>query len=518
VIGCTVQELPLGLDLRFAGYDRVFLKLDHLPCRKVVRALAVALVSQTNANGPIKAPWTAKAYKNAIVQFATWLHGRGFDGDLADVTVEHLYGFGASCSAAIERSLRVLLKASITSGGERPVTPLVAEHLDGVGVARQPRLEALDPYTRGEYERLVEACRDEISAWEATRAVDPPGAAVVLAFRVLLGLEFGLPADSLTKLRVSGVRWQGEHEVRVEYLKPRGDGPQALTFRHRGPWSGPGLLLRWMRASKAMRAHAGEHADSLWLWLDSAGQVRPALFGEYEWRPKRLAFLDAHALRDDDRTRLALDFRRLRTTWIARKSRYWHGAVTVDPNHTAAVEGDHYVTGAARPDEVASLVEEAQRDLLRRAEHVALVLTPDAELADRVDGPDASRVRAEHEQPAVHGGEWDMFAAACRDPFDSPFSPKGSFCVAAVWSCLVCPLAVITPSKLPALLRLQDYLQQRSAEVDERAWAVAYAPAWVQLTTRILPRFDETALAAARAALENDDDLPSVPVDPLRTA
>jgi len=51
-------------------------------------------------------------------------------------------------------------------------------------------------------------------------------------------------------------------------------------------------------------------------------------------------------------------------------------------------------------------------------------------------------------------------------------------------------------------------LQERSAQVTEREWLIAYAPAWVQLTTRILPGFDDAAISAAWTVIENDEDLP----------
>ena len=55
-------------------------------------------------------------------------------------------------------------------------------------------------------------------------------------------------------------------------------------------------------------------------------------------------------------------------------------------------------------------------------------------------------------------GERDVFAAACKDFYNSPHGRAGSACPSPVWTCLFCPLAVFTPSQVPNLLRLRDHL------------------------------------------------------------
>lgn len=503
--GNRLQDVPLGLHLSYAGYEPLHLPLGHLPCQRLVRSLALALIAISNAGGSVKAPWTAKGYRNAIAQFARWLHKRGFTGDVADITVADLYEFGRDHDASVEGCVRALLRATVGSATARSVRPELLEHLAGRKVAETTRSEPLAPYSRGEQDRLAKACRAEIVAWDAAPPLTGPTPVVALAFRILLGLELGIVASALTDLDVSGVRWQGDRDVRVEYIKNRARGAEAMTFRLRGPWSGPALLSRWLELTAPMRANAPEVANRFWLLSDAEGRPQHAQFSDHSWRSTRLAFLRSHRLRDDDGRPLALDLRRLRTTWMARKAKYWHGAVTVDPNHTATVEGDRYLTRSADAEEVAAVVEAAQGDLLRRAEHVELVVAADDDLADEVDGPAAVVARG---ALTTDETEWDMFAAACKNPFDSPFTAKGSFCVAAVWSCLVCPLAVITPANLPALLRLRDFLEAKQAEVTAHEWVTAFAAAWVQLTTRILPRFDSVTLAAARAAVAADEDLP----------
>ena len=82
-----------------------------------------------------------------------------------------------------------------------------------------------------------------------------------------------------------------------------------------------------------------------------------------------------------------MDRRRIRTTFLSLRDRSrWHGSSrsAIDPNHTPAVEGDHYLTAATPAQRAAldTIIEDAQRDLLARA-HPPVVLSDEdaAELA-----------------------------------------------------------------------------------------------------------------------------------------
>ncbi|WP_416279409.1 hypothetical protein [Mycetocola zhadangensis] len=370
----------------------------------------------------------------------------------------------------------------------------------------QQRSVPLGPYSAGEFERLVSTCRAVIDSYNGLRLRPLPDLNVTLAFRILIGFEIGLPPECIDALRVEDLRWQGDRDLRVEFTKNRGSGRNALTFRDTGPWSGPALLTRWVSVFEMLRPDP--KSGPLWPWPSDPDPARFEPFSSNRWAVARREFMKTQQVRDDSQSLLVLDMRRLRKTWFARKSKYWHGAVTIDPTHSALVEGDRYLSGSAEPDEVDLTVESAQEDLLRRATAVALVVSDDGDLADGVD--DALLVSQRTE------GTWDMFAALCRDPFTSPFNQSGTFCTAVVWACLVCPLAVITPAKLPALLRLQDYLRDQSASVTQAEWVRVYGPAWVQLVSRILPQFGDAIIAEARRIVDDDLDLP-VPPSPLET-
>lgn len=502
-------EVPLALRLSFEGQPPMKLGLDKLPCRQVVRSLALALLDQTNSRGGIKTRSTAIQYYRVIRRFTLWLDARRFTGGLESLSVDDLYEYGRSEDYRHEQRLRALLRAATPSAGVgNHVSSELAPHLDGrlLSITRR-RSTPLRAYSAGEYDRIVATCRAEINTWDhkPTGFAQPPS--VVLAFRILIGLELGIPPESLNELHVQDLRWEGEKDLRVFFVKRRADGRQAMSYRAKGPWSGPLLLKRWIEATDHLRSTTGD--DRLWMWLKPSGSVERIGFRDAYWQKKRRAILRDWDLRDDEGNELSLDMRRLRTTWTVRKSKAWHGAITVDPNRTAQVEGDHYLTRSADPDEVDLVVEAAQSDLLRRAEAVALVVSDDAVIADGVDDPELVLLRGS--LPASRD-QWDMFAAFCRDPYDSPFNPKGHFCTATVWSCLVCPLAIITPGKLPALVSLERHLIEQAKNLTQGEWLRVYGPAWVQLVTRIFPQFSDSTLAAARdaAAAQNY----AIPKDP----
>lgn len=154
-------EVPLALHLRFEGDAPLRLDLSHLPCPAVVRPLALALLSLTNAGGTVKSAWTAKKYRDAIGRFARWLDASGFDGDLRDLTVERLYDYWQQERRAVENANRMLLAAATPDAGvNRPVRAEVVPHLMGTRVSPpKARDTPLAAYTSGEYTRLVTVCK-----------------------------------------------------------------------------------------------------------------------------------------------------------------------------------------------------------------------------------------------------------------------------------------------------------------------------------------------------------------------
>lgn len=101
-----------------------------------------------------------------------------------------------------------------------------------------------------------------------------------------------------------------------------------------------------------------------------------------------------------------------------------------------------------------------------------------------------------------------MFAAACTDFHNSPHGRPGSPCPAPVWTCLLCPLAVFTPTKVPNLLRLRAHLDRQWKMLGTDEWMALYGPAQLRLDRDILPAFPAEVIAAARVAVDDDADSP----------
>jgi hypothetical protein len=164
---------------------------------------------------------------------------------------------------------------------------------------------------------------------------------------------------------------------------------------------------------------------------------------------------------------------------------------------------ERYLT-VTKPNEfLESVVESAYAEVLTkvRAAPSPTVLTEEdvARLAaEAAEAAAELEVRREEVAPLL-GGERDVFAAACRDFYHSPYGASGEPCPAAVWSCLFCPLAVITPAKLPVLWRLLDHVEAQREAIEADEWTRIYGAVWHQLRENVFSRYPEALLAAARA-------------------
>ena len=148
----------------------------------------------------------------------------------------------------------------------------------------------------------------------------------------------------------------------------------------------------------------------------------------------------------EDGRPFALHGGRIRATYHhhRRDRSAWTGRTTIDPNHSAQVEGDHYLHShtPAQLDALEAIIEQAQTDMRRKAEP-PVVLTG-AQTAEFAAGFPRLVEQAGLDAVAVHAllaGEQDVFVAACAAPLNSPHAPAGTLCPARPWVCLLCPLA-----------------------------------------------------------------------------
>lgn len=220
---------------------------------------------------------------------------------------------------------------------------------------------------------------------------------------------------------------------------------------------------------------------------------------------------------------LSVDRRRIRTTYLSLRDRTrWHGSSrsAIDPNHTPAVEGDHYLTAAtpAQRDALDSIIEGAQHDLLSRA-HPPVVLSGQdaADLAGNYPGLLARLNLRDTAVSELLGGEQDVFVAACADPLSGLHGPPGKPCPARPWVCLLCPLAVFTPRHIANLLRLKAFFARQWKQLPAPQFMAVFGPYSTRIT-QILERYPAALIAAAAASVDDaaDQQIPLRPEERTR--
>ena len=161
-----------------------------------------------------------------------------------------------------------------------------------------------------------------------------PDGDVVLAYQLLLGCYCGVVPDGIADLGVGDVDWAGDAAVLLTYIKGR-TAAGSVTLPRRAVR----LLEQWLEHSAITRGHAPPQL---------AGQLRLHCSGRSDYRWQTAV--------DSERQRLwgehhgiLVDRRRVRTTNQSFRDRdTWHGSgrSLIDPNHSAQVEADHYLTPA----------------------------------------------------------------------------------------------------------------------------------------------------------------------------
>ncbi|MGH9069258.1 MAG: hypothetical protein ACRD0J_17480, partial [Acidimicrobiales bacterium] len=289
----------------------------------------------------------------------------------------------------------------------------------------------------------------------------------------------------------------------IAWEKQRGGGRESDRFGGAGEWSPGRIFERAVALTSGLRRHAGAgDAGSLWLALGPGRHIyRLRRSGGVRGAFSRWA--ESVGLSTPE-VPLELDGRRLRKTFYRRLDERFGGAIpsVAGINQSEQVAAERYLSVTQPTEFLEAVVEEAYAEVLAkvRAAPRPSVLT-DAEVARLISNEEEAAtelgVAATEARPLL-AGERDVFAAACRDFYHSPYGEAGSPCPAAVWTCLFCPLAVITPAKLPTLLRLADHVDAQRREMPADEWTRVYGAIWHQLRANILPRYPEAVIQAAR--------------------
>jgi hypothetical protein len=542
-------EDPAGISCVFSDGRRFRRHVTAAEPAELVRDLLAGLAALVHPHGSVDSPGALVAYTQGIADIARFMRERGAGGGAARLSRGLLAEYWMQAGGINESVTRRMLVSfdSATEGGalQEGARALAAGRL----FKAKPSSSPLVPYAEEEWARLRQACRDDVDeafarhrqALElAAGGQDPraggwtpankrwllmrlgplsdvqagehigrsaswvtriaggvraasdelfPGAHVVIAYRLLLGVYTGIVPDGVAGLGIGDIDWAGDSSVLLSYVKGR-TAAESRTLPRRAVR----LLEQWLEHSAQARGHApAELRDRLWLYYSHVGRSRwpaaPDASTQQAWARQR---------------GLSADRRRIRTTFLSLRDRSrWHGSSrsAIDPNHTPAVEGDHYLTAATPAQRAAldTIIEDAQRDLLARAHPPAVLSDEDAaELAAAYPGLVKGLNLDDAAIAGLLSGEQDVFTAACADPLSGLHGPPGKPCPARPWVCLLCPLAVFTPRHAANLLRLKAFFARQWQQMPSAQFMAVFGPYSTRIT-QILERYPAPLIAAAAA-------------------
>ncbi len=572
----TVNREPLAVVFAFPNGASWTADLAHLPNPQLALDLANGLAQLVHPHGTITAKATAVRYAVSIRKMVAALSIDGFVGGAADLTTAAVLRFWLAHSHDHERNSRRMLGGFDTIAQQ--LRPEVRQQIVGRMVRPRARTQPYEPYTEAEWQRLTDCCTAIVEdAWQqhgpmvtkARNGVDParggisedtvawwmahdgptnveslvahmrrpvkkeerrlagqlvphirealfPTHHVQLAYRVLFGIQTGIVPDGIDDLAVDAIEWAGDAVVLLSYVKGR-TGPEGANL----PAPAIRLLARWLDHSALLRRFAPPGLkDTLWISTAPASMNRDMPVVSIIGRDGMNAqFVRRHGLIADDGSSLPLHRGRIRTTYQNLLSRRgWTGRTTIDPNHSAAVEGDHYLTAMtpAQRDSVESIIEQGQSDIVRKA--LPPTVLSGEQTADLVAGfPVAIGQRRIDDATVLElvGGEQDVFVAACTDQLAGQWGPVGKPCPARPWVCLMCPLAVFLPRHAPNLLRLKAFFARQFRQMPAGQFVRVFGPYANRLDHEILPLFDLRVLDHATTAVRDDDT--EIPLRPEET-
>ena len=565
-----VVDTPLGLSCVFSDGSRAEFDLTGSPNPTLVRDLAVGLVELIHPHGSADTAGTVDHYVRALHRMVRALADQGFTGGIADLRRGQLAQFWMAGPNWWEALTRSLVEGYARSGGR--LGEGVLELAAGRHFNIQPYRRPLPPYSEVEWHRLTTVCRQQVDvsyaahrhalasvpggrhpgtgAWshqnfcwllstlgpigscEAAEAIDMsinvfrhrritavfheaalamfPHLEVVIAYRLLFGIYSGIVPDGIAGLEIGDIDWAGDSTVLLSYVKRR-TAAESTTL----PRPAVRLLEQWLAHSALLRSFVPpDERTTLWLGMSQPGcsrrleEVSRSAVGRWTRR---------HGIVGEDGEPLKLHRSRIRTTHHAmRDKKSWSGnaCATIDPNHTPAVEGDHYLS-ATTPGQrhaVETIIADAQHDILRRA-HPPTVITEEDAAALAESYPQLLAVMKLDEGVLAElvGGVRDVFTAACADQLAGLHGPAGKPCPARPWVCLLCPLAVFAPRHAVNLLRLKAFFSRRWQQMPAAHFMTVFGP-YAARIDQILDRFDPAELAAAATSVtDSDDEIPLRP-------
>lgn len=555
-----IIEVPLGVRTRFVNGGATH-RFEGLPLAGLVRELLEGVVVMCSPNGTVRSRWTAQVVAANLRSAIRRLDARGFAGGIGDLRAADLVAVCATESietvlrpalraydelypGRLHLSVRRFLDGPWLSRRDcsGPVAPYSKDEEERIRQACRDWILAVEDRvarahaeaaTGGPYGPESASSRADLlwtlvregplSLYEVGRRLGRsmyyyhsigdaprpsrlarelwPSALDLVAYRTLLCLETGIVPEGVASLRVDDLQRVSAREVIISWEKQRGGGREADRFGGAGDWSPGRIFERAVQITAGARRFASSD-DRAFLWV-AAGTNRPRIYRMTHAMEAKYRWLAATGLEGTE-ARFELDGRRLRKTFYRRLDERFGGAIpsVAGINQSERVAAERYLSVTQPTEFLEGVVEDAYMEALRRVQAAAepIVLT-DGDV-DRLTG-DPARAAAElgvseAESEPLLAGRRDVFACACKDFYHSPYGQPGSACPAPIWTCLFCELAVITPAKLPTLLRLCDHIDVQRGEMPADEWTRMYGAAWHQLHANILSRYPEAVIGAAR--------------------
>jgi len=563
----TLREEPLGIACVFSNGTRAEFSLCGLPEPELARDLLVGLIELIHPHGSLDSTGSLVHFAGAIRAMVRTLSKQGFSGGAGQLDPRQLTQYWMDASVGREACTRRMLQGfDLSTGG---LSAQARELAAGRAYNPQPFRRPLPPYSEMEWASLTETCRSIIDASftahrnalvDAEGGEDPasggwtqknlrwlgahrgplataelsahigrstlttemrrvsylvttelfPSLDVVIAYRLAFGIYSGIVPDGIDDLVIGDIDWAGDTTVLLSYLKGRTD-PESLVL----PRQAMRLLEQWLEHSALLRSFAAPTMrDALWL---SVGRSGTGAIVDRAYRGALRRWVARYGITGPEGRPMKVHRARIRTTHHSMRAKpTWTGnpRATVDPNHSAAIEGDHYLTAStpAQIHAVQTIVEEAQHDMLRRADPPIVLCDEDAAILAR-DYP-ALVAGLGLDDAAIAeliGGAKDVFVAACSDQLSGLHGQKGKPCPARPWVCLLCPLAVFAPRHATNLLALKAFFSRQWRQMPSGQFMAVFGP-YSQRIGEVLDHFDTTILAEAATGVgDRDDELPLRP-------
>lgn len=343
----------------------------------------------------------------------------------------------------------------------------------------------------------------------------------LLPFMVLVSLETGLPIECVRALRKDCIRNERGGYADLCYIKRRrGIETEKVKSVRLDALFSPGWLVKTvLRLTEQTRNQIGaELHDKLFIgWSQTKGLTVCTASNTGKLKNSVVErFTERHGIVDDaGKPMHGFVPARLRKT--AKSEHYikvnGHLADAVDDN-SKEVYIQHYAKiPALEPLHEATVAAGLQAAL--DAAYTPIVLDAEAEARMRADPAEAAVEwnRPQDQVAGVADGSADVWLAGCLDYRHSPYGEPDKVCPIPVWGCLECSNAVITSSKLPAILAFLDHILSKRQQMSLSTWSERFGRAHRRITEQILPRFPAREIAMAKAVAESDGHLVWLPAE-----